>query len=141
MENFTPLSAFIGGLIIGLSAVALMYFNQKICGLSGIVEAITAPTAKENRWKLYFVLGMLVGGALLRIFYPPAFAFTINKPIVYVIAAGFLVGFGARLGYGCTSGHGVCGMGRLSFRSYLATALFLLFGIITASAIAYLGGN
>jgi len=133
MDNFTPISALIGGFLIGAAAVALLYFNQKICGISGIYTRILPPIAKGSEWNGFFVLGLLTGGLLLLFLSPRAFNYTIDTPLPWVALGGFLVGFGSRMGNGCTSGHGVCGIGRLSGRSLLAAAIFFLTALATAT--------
>lgn len=132
MENFTPISALIGGGLIGLSAVLFMLLNGRIAGISGIAGGLIAPVAGDWPWRLAFVLGlvagpliyMALGGPLPGIRFPMA-----SK--AGLIVAGLLVGFGTRLGGGCTSGHGVCGVSRLSRRSLAATATFMFWGFAT----------
>jgi uncharacterized membrane protein YedE/YeeE len=132
MDNFTPVSATIGGLLIGLAAAVLWLGLGRIAGISGIVGGLLTPNAEDNAWRVPFVLGLVAapvlygvaGGFLPDIVLPPSSA--------VVIAGGLLVGFGTRLGGGCTSGHGVCGFARLSPRSIAATVLFMASGIATA---------
>jgi uncharacterized protein len=131
MHNFTPLSALIGGVLIGLSASAMLLLEGKIAGISGIFAGVLAPAKGETEWKAAFVGGLLAGGVLLRIFLPSAFDFGIIRPYGMLMVAGLLVGFGTRSGNGCTSGHGVCGIGRLSPRSMVATMTFIASGVIT----------
>ena len=131
MSNFTPLSSLIGGILIGLSASAMLLFDGKITGISGIVAGLLRPVRGETAWKTCFVVGLLTGGLLLRLFLPGAFAFGIVRPWPLLVLAGLLVGFGTRLGNGCTSGHGVCGVSRLSARSIVATATFVATGALT----------
>lgn len=141
MEYFTPLSALTGGVMIGLSVVMLMLFEGRIAGISGIVSKLFPPfTDKKLLSRAGFVLGLLLApfaiwlasGALPVISVP-------SNPLV-MIAAGLLVGFGAVLGSGCTSGHGVCGLSRLSPRSLLATSLFMAAGFITVFITRHLIG-
>lgn len=140
MENFTPLSGFIGGFLIGGAAIALLYFNGQICGISGIFSSVLPPAERNSDWKKFFVLGLLVGGVGLSLFYPTAYDFVIEQSAPLVLLGGFLVGFGSRLGKGCTSGHGICGIGREAGRSFVATAIFFITGLITASTIFLLRG-
>lgn len=133
MENFTPISGLIGGILIGLAASFLLYYNGRICGISGIYGRIFDFRPDESYWRLSFVLGLICGGILTRIFFPGSFDFEITESWPIVIVGGFLVGFGTNFGHGCTSGHGVCGVGRLSKRSIIATFIFLFFGILTAT--------
>ena len=141
MENFTPLSASIGGALIGLASVWLMALNGRIAGISGVFSGTVFAANGDKLWRAAFVLGLvaapaawaLVGGN------QPSFEITRNWPLVLV--GGFLVGFGTRLGSGCTSGHGVCGLSRLSPRSMVSVALFMGAGMATvAIAKSVLGG-
>lgn len=141
MEHFTPITGFIGGVMIGIAASLFLVFNRQICGISGIFEGILPPLAPQASWRFAFIFGLLSGGAALRLFYPPAFDFTIASPLWLMLLAGFLVGFGSRYGRGCTSGHGVCGIGRLAPRSIFASLTFFITGIVTASLIYVLKGS
>lgn len=128
--NFTPGTALLGGLLIGLAAAALLLVNGRILGVSGIAGGLLQPRAADSGWRLAFVAGLLVPPLLLGI------SQTINAPtfagsLWLVALAGLLVGFGSRMGSGCTSGHGICGMARLSKRSIVATACFMLTGFLT----------
>ncbi len=130
--NGEILFPLIGGILIGLAASLVLVGLGKITGISGILaSAVFNPTLKENVWKIVFVCGLILGGLLMRRFYPELFNYSISTNIPLVIAAGLLVGFGTRLGSGCTSGHGVCGLPRLSKRSLVATLTFMGSGIIT----------
>ena len=130
MNNFTPILSLIGGILIGLSASAMLLMEGKVAGVSGIFAGILNPVKGELLWKSSFVAGLLAGGLMLRTFLPSAFNFGIVRPYGVLAVAGLLVGFGARLGNGCTSGHGVCGISRLSPRSIAATATFITSGAI-----------
>lgn len=124
------MNSFIGGLLIGLAAFMLFLTLGRIMGVSGICsQLLKLESFKENKWRLFFFLGMLAGGILLKIFKPESFYLEPLNYIHYIIA-GLLVGFGTLLGNGCTSGHGVCGISRFSTRSIVATLVFILFGII-----------
>lgn len=131
MENFTPVSALIGGLMIGASAALFLVLNGRIAGISGILGGLLHPARSEIGWRLAFLAGLFVaplvyvasGGVL-----PPV---DIDASLPLLILAGLIVGFGTRLGAGCTSGHGVCGIGRGSPRSLAATAVFLITAIAT----------
>lgn len=141
MENFTPWSALAGGLLIGLSAVMLMLFEGRIAGISGIVSKLFPPFS-DNRFlsRAGFLLGLLVAPFLYLLFTGALPAITVSSDPVLMIIAGLLVGFGAVLGSGCTSGHGVCGISRLSPRSILATTLFMAAGFITVFIMRHLIG-
>lgn len=134
MANFTPYSALIGGVIIGLAAAVLILGSGHIMGMSGILKSSIAQLPKLS-WQLVFVIGM----ALATWGYAAVFGFPnieMGQPLWKIIVAGLLVGFGTRLGSGCTSGHGICGISRLSPRSITATILFLTSGIATATLFA-----
>lgn len=136
MANFTPYSALIGGMIIGLAAAVLILGSGHIMGMSGILKSSIAQLPKLS-WQLVFVIGM----ALATWVYAAVFGFPnieMGQPLWKIIVAGLLVGFGTRLGSGCTSGHGICGISRLSPRSITATILFLTSGIATATLFAAL---
>lgn len=139
MENFTPWSALGGGLLIGLSAVLLMLFEGRIAGISGIVSRLFPPYS-DNRFlsRAGFVLGLLAAPFLYLLFTGALPVITVSSDPVLMMSAGLLVGFGAVLGSGCTSGHGVCGISRLSPRSLLATALFMAAGFITVFIMRHL---
>ncbi len=141
MHNFTPIASLIGGILIGLSASAMLLVEGKIAGISGIFAGILKPLKGDVLWKSCFVAGLLAGGLLLRIFLPGAYDFGILRPYGALIAAGLLVGFGTRLGNGCTSGHGVCGISRLSPRSMVATVTFIASGAIVVYAVNHLLGG
>jgi hypothetical protein len=142
MHNFTPLASLFGGILIGLSASAMLLLEGKIAGISGIFAGVLNPAKGETAWKACFVAGLLAGGLLLRIFLPTAFDFGIIRPYGMLMIAGLLVGFGTRLGNGCTSGHGVCGVSRLSPRSIIATMTFIASGaLVVYLANHILGGS
>ncbi len=126
MENFTPVSALIGGVLIGLGAVGLMAFSGRIAGIAGIAGGLFFGARGEDiGWRLAFVAGLIAGpGVVLALggALPPI---QIDAPLAVVVVGGLLVGFGTRLGNGCTSGHGVCGLARLSPRSAVATLTFM----------------
>ena len=131
MENFTPVSAFLGGVMIGLAAVLLLLANGRIAGVSGILGGLLAPQPREIGWRLAFILGLVAGPLLYAVLAGGPSPITVTSSTALLIAGGLLVGYGTRLGSGCTSGHGVCGLARLSPRSLVATGLFLAAGIAT----------
>lgn len=141
MENFTPWSALAGGVLIGVSAVLLMLTEGRIAGISGIVSRLFPPYS-DNRFlsRAGFVLGLLGAPFLYLVSTGTLPTITVSSDPVLMIIAGLLVGFGAILGSGCTSGHGVCGISRLSPRSLLATALFMTAGFITVFVMRHLVG-
>ena len=131
--DFSWQPAFAGGLLIGLAAVALMATIGRIAGISGIFSSLLKP-ASASPWQWAFVGGLLLSGWLTHLFYKPI-ALNVPGNTVTLIAAGLLVGFGTRLGSGCTSGHGVCGISRVSSRSIAATAVFIGAGMLTVFAL------
>jgi uncharacterized membrane protein YedE/YeeE len=141
MHSFTPVAALIGGILIGLSAAAMLLLEGKIAGISGICAGVLNPAKGETTWKLSFMAGLLAGGILLRIFLPSAFDFGIIRPHGALMIAGLLVGFGTRLGNGCTSGHGVCGISRLSPRSIVATITFIASGALMVYLVGHVLGG
>ncbi|MDN5665946.1 MAG: YeeE/YedE family protein [Psychrobacter sp.] len=127
-QVFTPIS-LVGGLILGVATVILLLGIGRIAGISGITSSLLKPKRVEM-WQVLFIAGLVLSPLLYRVFKPlPDIEVTTSLPLL--IAAGLLVGFGTRLGSGCTSGHGICGNARLSPRSMVATATFMAFGIIT----------
>ncbi len=130
MAEVNWIAALAGGMLIGLSATILLAFDGRIAGISGIINGALKFTKEEN-WRWLFIAGMLVGGFLYE--YIPRSSSTPLSSFapVAMIVGGLLVGFGTRMGNGCTSGHGVCGLGRLSFRSLVAVITFLITAIIT----------
>ena len=134
MASFTPWSALFGGLLIGLASAILIVGLGKIMGMSGILKSSLASLPKFS-WQLAFVIGMAITTWLysLIIGFPEL---EMGQPLWKIIVAGLLVGFGTRLGSGCTSGHGICGISRLSGRSITATILFLFSGVVTATLFA-----
>lgn len=124
-------SAFIGGVLLGLSATLLLLFNGKIAGISGIAAGLLNPANWFKSWQLLFVIGMLMGGYLLTKNSEFSFPSQFGSSSWQLIIAGLLVGFGTRLGNGCTSGHGICGIGRLSTRSIVATLIFMAAAMLT----------
>ena len=141
MVNFTPMSAAIGGALIGFSSVLLMLLGGRIAGISGIFGGLLAPGTSDRGWRLAFIAGLilaplsasLAGFALTEPQMPASWA--------VIVAAGLLVGFGSRLGGGCTSGHGICGVARLSPRSAVATAVFMGVAIVVVAVTRHVLGG
>lgn len=138
MEQFTPIASLCGGILIGLSASLLLLSDGKIAGISGIVGELLHPVKNDIAWRVLFILGLLTGGLLFQVLSPEVFTPGITPSIGALTLAGLLVGFGTRLGNGCTSGHGVCGISRLSPRSLVSTITFLVAGAITVYIINHL---
>jgi uncharacterized membrane protein YedE/YeeE len=135
--NFTPVLSAFGGVLIGLSAVALMLSLGKIAGISGIVRSALSRVDTDREWKIWFLVGMMVSAWLVFNFSPANFIPRMDFPLWKLIAGGLLVGFGTAMGSGCTSGHGVCGIARFSKRSIVATIVFMLFGVMTAVVVRH----
>lgn len=142
MENFTPYSSLAGGSLIGLSAVLMMLLNGRIAGVSGIAGGLITPVMGDWAWRLAFVLGLIAGPLVYMALggQMPDISFPVSSP-GGLIAAGLIVGFGTRLGSGCTSGHGVCGVSRLSPRSLAATGVFMFTGFAAVFVIRHLMGG
>ncbi len=131
MTSFTHWLALAGGALIGASASMLLLLNGQIAGISGILGGLVRPQPNETSWRALFVVGLLVGGLALLALRPSSFgASPVSLPMAVV--AGLFVGMGTRLGSGCTSGHGVCGLSRLSRRSLAATMTFMATGALAA---------
>lgn len=125
------LPPLIGGLLIGLSSSILLKSIGRIAGISGIFESLLGTFKSENAWRYSFIIGLVAGAIVMYLAFPQYFNYQFNAHPVKIIAAGLLVGYGTRLGGGCTSGHGVCGIPRFSKRSIIGTVLFMVTGIIT----------
>jgi uncharacterized membrane protein YedE/YeeE len=136
MTNFTPWSSLFGGMLIGLSVSMLFLLNGRVAGISGIVGGIVRPNSGDTTWRVFFVVGLLAAGFVFSLIRPAAFG-TSTTSLPLVAVAGLLVGFGTRLGSGCTSGHGVCGLSRLSVRSLAATMTFMTTGAIAAFVVQH----
>ncbi len=141
MDQFTPLSSTIGGLIIGAASAGLLFANGRIAGISGIAGGVLKLGAGDTAWRGLFVLGLCLGGFVCSLVVPEAFAFGIERSGVALALAGVLVGFGTQMGNGCTSGHGVCGLGRLSFRSLVAVITFMATAAATIAIIGHAFGG
>ena len=140
MENFTPASALIGGVLMGASAAILLWFNGRIAGISGIFNGLLNPQRGETAWRALFVVGLVAGAALYALLHPAGYTPRTGFSPALLVLGGFLVGFGTRMSGGCTSGHGICGLGRLSPRSFTATAVFLLTGAATVFVVRHVIG-
>ncbi len=140
MENFTPYSALAGGLLIGLAASLLLLLNGRIAGISGILFGLLAPAQGEIAWRVLFIVGLVAGTVAYRGI-DPADIISIEASWPLLIIGGLLVGFGTRVGGGCTSGHGICGIGRLSPRGLTATPVFMLSAGVTLYVVRHVVGG
>ena len=132
--NFTPQSAFLGGIIIGLAVIIFFIGNGRLAGISGIVNDTLV--SKQNRTDNFlFVVGLILGPIFYTFFTKINIPFLITSSLPIIISAGLLVGIGTKIGSGCTSGHGICGISRLSLRSITATIIFMITAIITVKLI------
>ena len=141
MANFTPVSAAIGGALIGLSAVLLMLLTGRIAGVSGIFSGLLKVESDDKSWRIAFLAGLVlvpfIAGWVGQAMAPPQ----LPASWAVIALAGLLVGFGTRLGSGCTSGHGICGIGRLSVRSIAATIVFMVTAIATVAITRHVLGG
>ncbi len=140
MANFTPVSAAIGGVLIGLSAVLLMLSTGRIAGISGILGRALDERDGSATFRVPFLLGLIGFGLVVTLVRPEAIGAPVSRTTTLVIA-GLLVGFGTTLGNGCTSGHGVCGLSRLSRRSFVATLTFMAVAAITVFVARHVIGS
>jgi uncharacterized membrane protein YedE/YeeE len=141
MVNFTPMSAAIGGGLIGLSAVLLMLLTGRIAGISGIFGGLLDPGNNDKGWRIAFIAGLILAPVISGWIGYAMPAPRMPASWTVIIAAGLLVGFGARLGGGCTSGHGICGVARWSDRSIAATVIFMLVAILTVALTRHVVGG
>lgn len=141
MENFTPVSALVGGALIGSSAVLLMALTGRVAGISGIVSNIVLGAPGERLWRALFMIGLVLGPVIVRIISGEPLPFEITSSLPFLLAGGLLVGIGTRLGSGCTSGHGVCGLSRFSIRSLVSVITFIGVGMIMVTILRLLAGG
>ena len=128
MSEFTPLSALIGGFLLGAAGLVLLFSNGRVAGISGIFGGVLGFKKGDTLWRVAFIAGLLVGGVILTFAYPESLRFELKSSAPTVMLAGLLVGIGSRMGSGCTSGHGICGVGRISPRSIIAVVTFMEIG-------------
>lgn len=141
MANFTPISAAIGGVLIGLSSVLLMLLTGRIAGISGVFGGLLEFPGEAKDSRIAFIAGLVLAPLIAALIGYPIQSPTMPGNWVVTIMAGLLVGFGTRMGGGCTSGHGICGIGRLSTRSVAATIIFMLAAIVTVAFTRHLFGG
>ena len=133
MTDFEVVMPLTGGILIGISASMMLLFSGRIAGVSGILGGMLFQKGKERAWRLSFITGLIAGGILLYTINAEFFENSSGRGLLAVNIAGLLVGIGTRIGGGCTSGHGVCGIGRLSVRSIVSTVTFVFAGIVTVA--------
>ena len=131
MTDFEVLMPLTGGILIGIAASMMLLLSGRIAGVSGIFGGMLFQQGKERAWRLSFITGLITGGILLYTINAEVFENSSGRGLLAVNIAGLLVGIGTRIGGGCTSGHGVCGIGRLSVRSIVATVTFVLSGMVS----------
>jgi len=142
MESFTPIASTIGGVLIGIAAAGLLMFHGRIAGISGIAGGIFRREAGDISWRVMFLVGLFAAGVVWSFFFPQDYVVGIERSTAALIIAGLTVGIGTQLGSGCTSGHGVCGIGRLSKRSTVATISFMITAAMTVFVVnEVLGGS
>ncbi len=142
MNEFSPVEPLLGGVLIGISATAMLLLHGRITGITGIMVGATLERAPGDwLWRVLFMAGLVVGGLSMAPLVPEAFPTGPGRSAGLLVLAGVLVGFGTRLGSGCTSGHGVCGVSRLAPRSLVATASFMVAGMLTVFVVKHLIGG
>ena len=138
--NFTPYSSFIGGLIIGFAVVLFFITTGRLAGISGIVSSTLEKN--ENKFSnILFLIGLVIGPLVYILLSKKDVVFNMSSSLPVIVIGGLLVGFGTKVGKGCTSGHGICGISRLSLRSILATIIFIIFAMITVYIFQLLGAS
>lgn len=141
MENLNVIYPLLGGSLIGLAVTIMLLFNGRVTGISGIISSSLAKPSKSDFWRIAFLLGLIFGGAFVYFLQPTLFVNISNRSPLTVAIAGLLVGYGTVMGSGCTSGHGICGLSRLSMRSMVATLTFMLFGFLSVQIFQFLTGG
>ena len=133
MTEFNPYTALLGGALVGLASTLLLWLNGRVAGISGIFGGVVVPRPHEFGWRLAFVVGLIAGGLVMFLLDTNRVAYDLERSSWVLLVAGLLVGFGTRLGNGCTSGHGVCGVSGLSTRSFVSVLTFMA----TGAAVVY----
>lgn len=142
MHNLTPLSGLLGGALIGLAAAMLMLLTGRIAGVSGILSGLLVQGATDRGWRLAFIAGLIAAPIIATLLTGAALPSpAMPASLIVIVVAGLLVGFGSRMGGGCTSGHGVCGVARFSARSLFATAVFMIAAIATVAIVRHMIGG
>ena len=133
------MTALAGGMMIGVAATLLLWLNGRIAGVSGMLNGVLMPKRGDVAWRILFLFGLIAGGGVYLALIPGAYSPRTGFPVPALLVAGLLVGFGTRMGNGCTSGHGVCGLGRLSMRSLAAVLTFMATAIATTFLVRHVG--
>lgn len=133
------INALMGGVLIGISVSLMLFWNGRVTGISGIINGAMSPVKGDTLWRVLFIAGLFLGGLLMGQMSPQVFENSTSKDLVTTVFAGLLVGFGTILGSGCTSGHGVCGISRMSPRSLVATIVFMIAGVAAVFIFKKLG--
>jgi uncharacterized protein len=141
MTEFTPYLSLVGGALIGVAAVMLMAFQGRVAGLSGILAGAVLPSSPDRGWRAAFLVGAITAPIVLVSLLGITVPFESATPLPWLIAGGLIVGIGVNLGSGCTSGHGVCGLARLSTRSLAATGVFMVATAATVFVIRHIFGG
>ena len=141
MESFTPITSAIGGVLIGIASAGLLMFHGRIAGISGIAGGIFRRVSGDTSWRVMFLVGLFVAGLGWSYFFPQDYLVGIDRSTGALVVAGLAVGIGTQVGGGCTSGHGVCGIGRLSKRSTVATISFMTTAALTVFVVNELLGG
>ena len=140
--NFSPGPALLGGLLIGLAVSLFLWATGRVAGVSGVLGGLIGAPAGDVAWRIAFLAGLLGVGVAAAVVAPDLVRFAAPRSTAAMVVAGLLVGFGSRLGNGCTSGHGVCGISRLSLRSLVATVVFIAAGVATVTVVrVFFGGS
>ncbi len=141
MENFTPVSAIIGGVMIGIASSMLLMLSGRLAGISGILAGLLPPKRGDMDWRILFIGGLLLGTFIYQVFAADAYEVSFSLGWPAIVLGGLLTGIGTRVSGGCTSGHGVCGLGRLSPRSGAATLTFIVAGGLTVYVVRHVVGG
>jgi uncharacterized protein len=141
MTEFTPVSGLLGGMLVGLSSALMLWGTGRIAGISGIFGGLLTPAQGEVGWRVMFIVGMVLGGLFWPLFTGDRLPVDLQVSWPIMLVAGLLAGFGTRMGSGCTSGHGVCGIGRLAPRSIVATLTFMGSAFLTTYLMRHLIGG
>lgn len=139
--SFTPIPSLLGGMILGIAAALYVLLHGRILGISGIISGLLHPKQGDRAWRIALVLGLLTAPVLAALFFEIRPIVEVDADWIAIIIAGFLVGFGSQYGSGCTSGHGICGLSRLSPRSLVATLSFMGAGFLVVFVLRYVIGS